>query len=177
MRRLGRQLGITLIELMVAIAILGILAAVAIPAYTKYTRRAKRSEVPQMFGEIANKEEQYRSENGSYLSTGADEGKIFPVPDGERRIPTDVGRPPEWDQLRINPGANGLYCGYVAIGGKPGDAPAGEDGKSLWPGTPVGAWFYMRAECNWDGSPDENEIHFVRGDHAVTQTVLENEGQ
>jgi prepilin-type N-terminal cleavage/methylation domain-containing protein len=177
MRRMTQQKGVTLIELLIAMAILGILAAVAIPAYTKYTRRAKRAEVAQIFGEFQTKEEQYKTENGTYLSTGADESAIHPMPSGDRR--TSVApRPTSWNALRLATGTEALYCGYVAIAGSPDAEPDGTDGATLWNGKPVGSWFYLRAVCDWDsGSSALDEVHLLRGDHALTETVLTNEGR
>lgn len=44
---LDRRHGFSLMELMIAIAIIGILAAVAIPSYQTYTRRAHYSQIVQ----------------------------------------------------------------------------------------------------------------------------------
>lgn len=62
--------GFTLIELMIAVAIVAILSTVAYPAYTEYVRR---SQVQEAFGYLADyrvKLEQYYQDYRNYGTTG-----------------------------------------------------------------------------------------------------------
>ncbi len=75
--RIQYQGGITLIELMIVIVIIGILAAVAYPSYTENVRDSRRAECSGALSNLANAMERFYSVNGSYLgaaAAGADTG-------------------------------------------------------------------------------------------------------
>ncbi len=58
--------GITLIELMIVILIVGILAAVAIPTYTGYLQRAHRADAKTALEQVRAAQEMWKAERGSY---------------------------------------------------------------------------------------------------------------
>ena len=64
----ARQRGITLIELMIAVAVVAILAAIAYPSYTQYTIRANRSAIQSQMYNLANKQEQYLLDARQYAT-------------------------------------------------------------------------------------------------------------
>ena len=64
-----KQLGFTLVELMITVAILAVLAMVAIPMYKNYINRAKQSDAIIGLKAAQMAEEQFFSENNYYANT------------------------------------------------------------------------------------------------------------
>lgn len=64
------QKGITLIEIMVTLAILGVIAAIAYPAYNGYVNTSKRSECQNELGAIDLAQSEFFLENNSYFGDG-----------------------------------------------------------------------------------------------------------
>ena len=64
-----RSRGFTLIELMIAVAIVGILAAVAYPAYLDQIRKSRRAEAQSALMNIATRQQQMLLDSRSYAAT------------------------------------------------------------------------------------------------------------
>ena len=67
-----KMIGVTLIELMIVVAIIGVIAAFAYPSYTAQMLRGNRSDGMIMLTQAANFQERNLSRNGVYLTSAAD---------------------------------------------------------------------------------------------------------
>lgn len=93
--------GYTLIELMIAVALVGLLVSLAYPAYTAHLQQARRAEAQQVLMDIAARQQQRLLDSRGYASTLGDTGASVP--------PSAAGA----YQFTVTPGA-GAVPGFVA---------------------------------------------------------------
>ncbi|MGE0484818.1 MAG: type IV pilin protein [Gammaproteobacteria bacterium] len=70
------QGGVTLLELMIVLVIVGILAAIGYPAYVNFTDRARRADGRALLLEAAARQERYFFDNNSYTDDATDLGYV-----------------------------------------------------------------------------------------------------
>ncbi len=75
-RREPSRAGFTLLELMIAVAVVGVLAAIAIPLLSSYQLRSKSAEAKTNLGAIRVLEETFYSEHQTYRSANAEPAAI-----------------------------------------------------------------------------------------------------
>lgn len=76
-----RQLGFTLIELMIVVAVVAVLAAIAFPSYRNQVRKSQRTDAKSSLLDLAGRQERYFTTNNVYTNVPANLGYsgTFPV--------------------------------------------------------------------------------------------------
>lgn len=84
-----KQRGFTLVELMIAVAIIAILAAIAVPNYSQHLLKSRRAAADSFLMNIAQLQEQYLLDNRSYAPSMA---VLLPNVAAAERVPAEVDR-------------------------------------------------------------------------------------
>jgi type IV pilus assembly protein PilE len=133
------QRGLTLIELMAVVVIVGILAAVSIVSYRSYMVRARLQDAKVALETVRAEEEQYRAEFGRYCApnTLTYFGGAAQVDVGDYRITFTVTAPTSFS-VRATPlttrqsfAKTPKYGGWISI--DEDGSRAHESGQSRWP--------------------------------------------
>ena len=132
----GAQAGVTLIELLIVVAIIGILATMAVVQLRQTPQRAKEAALKENLYVMRNVMDQYFTDKGKYpdsLSALVDDGYI-------RKIPVDpmTGSETTWVEEQSGGGAEEDQSDESLQGGI-ADVHSGSDDESL-DGSRYGEW-------------------------------------
>ena len=114
MKRMHRQQGVTLIELVTVMVIVAILAAVAIPSYRNYVIRSQRSDAKDALLALATQQEKHYLQCNDYAGTNGNATNC-----GTRQLQGTAVSKNGWYQLSIPASdATSFTVRAVAIAGE-----------------------------------------------------------
>lgn len=90
-RRHSTARGFTLIELMIAVAVVALLVAIAYPSYTRQIQKSRRADAKSALLACAQALERYNTQSGSYTAgtdAGVNSACVGATPNGYYTLPT-----------------------------------------------------------------------------------------
>ena len=116
-----KQSGFTLLELMIAVVVVGIIASIAYPSYTGYIERGYRSEGQAFLLDIAARQERFYAQNNSYASSMQNLGLAAESSTGKYKVAAggiSVGQSNTGGYLlKVTPTFNDKVCGVLTLNG------------------------------------------------------------
>jgi prepilin-type N-terminal cleavage/methylation domain-containing protein len=169
-QRRRHEAGVTLVEIVVVIALIGVIAAIALPSLLGSKNKAvSASEVNEFFAELRVRQNEYFGENGAYLATGSTEASTFPTtpdPGGQSIVPSAM--PATWQTLKVRlPKTQDVRCAYVVIAGTRTTGSVGPQATLLGFTAPAKHWFYILARCNADDD-SATDAYFLTTSESTT---------
>lgn len=99
-----KDTGFTLIELMIAVVIVGILAAIAYPSYIDHVRKARRADAKAALTQLAQQEEALYARTASYSADMTDLGYSNA---NWNTVPTNVPADQRYYEVRVQASSSG----------------------------------------------------------------------
>ena len=132
--------GFSLIELMVAVSIIGILAMIAYPGYMSHVTKTRRAEAMNFLLQDAIELERFYTENGCYRNKGTD--KVCNNSD-DTNPPLTYSRSPATGTLFYTislDAASGSNGSTYTLTADPANTPQANDGKLTLDNTGTRCW-------------------------------------
>ncbi|MCY7316088.1 MAG: prepilin-type N-terminal cleavage/methylation domain-containing protein [Rubrivivax sp.] len=132
------QRGFTIVELMIAVVVIGVIAALALPSFLDSIRKGRRSEALSALSAIQQAQERYRSNNRNYA------GALTDIGYASASVTT---RPGEYYTVQVSTDSATSATRYVATADGSASGQAG-DGQCAKLGVEVNRGEIRYASCN-----------------------------